>query len=827
MAKNESITILYVEDQDDVRLFLHKILSRHYTHVFLAKNGKEGLDFYRENKPDIIISDIKMPVMDGLSMSSRIKETDPNAKIILTTAHSDMEYFIQSIDIGINQYILKPIDREKLFNAIKICADQVLMEKEIEEKNKDLVKTNEKLVAQERELRENLQKTIALKELISKNEMNFRQLAENVQDAIWLTTPEKVLYVNKSFEKIFEIQTAELYDKPHVFLQFVHPDDKNQFLTELQKHEKLKSGSFSSEFRILLNNDVIRNLWYRDIFISGQNETEKEKRRVVVITDISWQKENEKLQKELVLSEKSLDIKRQFLTNISHEMRTPLNGIISMADILLGTSLDHNQSDYARIIKESGDSLLEIINDLLSISEIEQGKLIFVPGKIDVKKILNSSIFQQAKKKADGKGLFFRTHLPENFPDHFYSDKEKVNQVVKNLISNALKFTFTGGIDIFFEAIDLNKQQWEIIITVQDSGIGIKKENASKIFQLFSQQESSDSRTYDGLGLGLTVCKNLSEFLHGKISLDTCYTKGSRFVFSFPANKFPHNTKEANAENLEVKDKVPQINAKILYAEDKIVNQKVISIILENAGCIVDIAENGEKALEMSQQDQYDIILMDIQMPVMDGITSTQKIKKSLGDSTPPVIAVSANAINADAQFYLSKGLDDYITKPVSSTELYNRIIYWLEKSSSNNNKDSARTVENLKNEVFTDERNKSETENLPDLDIETLNTLKEQTQNDMQLVEDLYLTFVQEAEGLIGNMKNVLENQQNDKIREYTHALKGLSATVGAGKMYDITFRMDALHKKGVFEQTEDLFHDLTNAFENVKDQIQQMFNA
>ncbi len=824
MTKNDRITILYVEDQDDVRLFLHKILSRHYKYVFLAKNGKEGLEFYRENKPDIVISDIKMPVMDGLSMSSRIKETDPRAKIILTTAHSDMEYFIQSIDIGINQYILKPIDREKLFNAIKICADQVLMEKEIKEKNEDLVKTNQKLIAQERELRENLQKTIALKELISKNEMNFRQLAENVQDAIWLTTPEKVLYVNKSFEKIFEIQTAKLYENPQVFLQFVHPDDKNKFLPALEKHEKLKNGSFSFEFRILLPDSATRNLWYRDIFIAGQNEKEQEIRRVVVVTDISWQKENEKLQKELVLSEKLLDIKRQFLTNISHEMRTPLNGIISMADILLGTSLDDNQSDYARIIKESGDNLLEIINDLLSISEIEQGKMVFIPREIRIKELLHSNIFKQAGKKANDKNLFFRTHLPENFPDHFYSDEEKVNQVINNLISNALKFTFTGGIDIFFEAVDLNKQQWEIIIKVQDSGIGIKKENASKIFQLFSQQQSSDSRTYEGLGLGLTVCKNLSDFLHGKISLDTDYNTGSRFIFSFPAKKFPQNPKEINYENLQIKDKIPQINANILYAEDKIVNQKVISIILQNAGCKIDIAENGEKALSMSQQNQYDVILMDIQMPIMDGITATQKIKKSLGNNTPPIIAVSANAIHADAQYYLSRGLDDYITKPVSSTELYKRIIYWLKNSSSKVNV-LPDFPENSENTKFTETKNEKHIDKLPDLDLETLNTLKEQTHNDMQIVEELYLTFVQEAEGLISNIKSMLEKKQKDKIRENTHALKGLTSTVGASKMYDIAFRMDALHKKGIYEQTEELFSGLTSAFENFKNQIQIMF--
>lgn len=822
MTKNDKISILYVEDQDDVRLFLHKILSRHYAHVFLAQNGKEGWEMYKKLNPDIIISDIKMPVMDGLSMSGRIKEHNPNAQIILTTAHSDMEYFIQSIDIGINQYILKPIDREKLFNAIKICANQVLLEKEIERKKQDLINTNEKLKKQEIQLRDSLEKSNALKEIISKSESNFRQLAENVQDAIWLTENNKILYANSSFKDIFGLPTSKLYDDPKAFINLIDKTQRDNFIHELSQHKNDNKFSLSTEFRIKTPSGKKKYLWYRDIYIPAKDG--KEIRQVIAVTDISWQKENEKLQQNLLVSEKSLEIKRQFLSNISHEMRTPLNGILSMANILKDSELSNQQKDYTDTIRECGDNLLSIINDLLSFNEIEQGKLTYMPGRINTEKLIKSSTFRHLKERAAEKNLDFNILIKDDFPSCFISDKEKLLLIFRNLIMNAIKFTFNGGVEVVFDSKSINKKQWELEFTVRDTGIGIHKKNLDKIFEVFTQEDYSNSRSHEGLGLGLTVSKNIVEFLKGKLMLKSDYGKGSTFKFELPVEKSELGaTNTISSSEVNTLKNPPQLNLDILYAEDKIVNQKVIKIMLENAGCRVKIAQNGKEAVSLAKEQDFNVILMDIQMPEMDGITATQIIKKD-SENAPPIIGVSANAISADAQYYLSQGLDDFITKPVHTKELFNKIEFWIKNGFKKNNDQKNDHLIHESKKGNNSMENEENFDQIPDLDKETIDSLKEQTNNDAQIINDLYSTFLEESETLMQSIEKGLTDNDNQQLKDMTHALKGLTATVGAKKMYAITFKMDALHKKGIFNKSASLFSELSIANDKAIHEIKQL---
>jgi PAS domain S-box-containing protein len=534
MEKNESVTILYVEDQPDIRFFLSKILSRHYSKVILAEDGKQGLDSYLEHKPDIIISDIKMPVMDGLSMSSKIKEIDPNAKIILTTAHSDMDYFLQSIDIGINQYIIKPIDREKLYYAIETCVNQVMMERELKEKNQALIEKNNELIIREMELRDTLEKTIALKGLISKSEENFRVVAENIQDAFWLETDGKVIYVNNAIEKILCLKLDNIYNDSGSFIDLVVLSQREEFRKKFTRHSDAQTGSMQDEIKIRCNNGIEKVLLYRDVFI--QTDDSGINRRVIAFSDITRQKENEKLQHELIIADKSAKIKQQFLANISHEMRTPMNGIIAMAEILMKTTLDEKQSDYTRTIVNSAENLMEMINDLLDITELEQGKIVIKNQKVEARKTLGI-IPESIKPRALGKGLYLNYHFDRNFPQCIYTDRRRVNQVLKNLITNAIKFTEKGGINITFSSREIDDLNQEIKIEVADTGIGIERLNQEKMFDLFTQQDGSDTRSYEGLGIGLTLCRKIAGLMNGRIELESTPGKGSRFTFPFPPKK--------------------------------------------------------------------------------------------------------------------------------------------------------------------------------------------------------------------------------------------------------------------------------------------------
>lgn len=809
MEKNNSISILYVEDQDDVRLFLSKILSRHYETIFLAENGKQGLDLYLEHQPDIIISDIKMPVMDGLSMSSRIKEINPKARIILTTAHSDMEYFIQSIDIGLNQYILKPIDRQKLYAAINNCKDQVMLEREIETKNNKIAQSNKNLIRHERELRENLQKTIALKEIISRSEENFRKVAENIQDAFWLSDNTNIIFINKAFELLFEHPADQMYDNPSLYQNFILQQDKEKFLEAIEKHEESQSGSFSFEFRIKTTSGRIKNIWYRDVFIESSKTNEN--RRLSTLSDISWKIENEALKNELTVAENSAKIKQRLLANVSHEIRTPLNGIFAMAEIMSETNLDNQQLEYIETIKESADLLEEITDNLLDINDLSKDgiheKQIQITSSTFFQPILN-----KYQEKALEKGLTFHSVFSDSFPETFYSDPEKLKILLGHFFSNAIKFTSNGSIfaEFISESIDDTTQRLKLSVT--DTGTGIKKEYLDKMFTGFSQQENSDSRSYEGLGLGLTICNKIASILHGEINVESKDKKGSKFTFSLlvKTSDTTDNKNDHIPDKQPLKINAPTLNLSVLYVEDKEVNQKIVSLMLQNAQCKTDIAANGLEAIELVEKNQYDIILMDIQMPVMDGITATKELKKK-HPNLPPIIGVSANALKADARYYISQGLDDYISKPVVPAILYAKINQWVNKDGKSKPFEEQKPSDNKK--TLT-----THISAIDDLDTETIESLKEQTNNDTLILNDLFGTFIQEADQLIEKIDQSIEKNDNKSIREATHALKGLSATIGASKVYYVTAEMDKLHKKNLFTQTPALFKILKENYTSIK---------
>jgi PAS domain S-box-containing protein len=804
MDKNDTISILYVEDQDDVRLFLSKILSRHYSKVYLAENGKLGLEMYHQYKPDIIISDIKMPVMDGLSMSSRIKESDPKAKIILTTAHSDMEYFIQSIEIGINQYILKPIDREKLYAAINSCKEQVMLEREVKKQNDKLRKSNEMLTLHERDLRESLQKAIALKEIISKSEENFRYVAENIQDAFWLLNNKKVLFVNKAFEKLFELPSYHLFDNPNIFIEFIHDDDKELFKSNHSKHLQNKTGNFDAEFKIITSSGRVKDIWYRDIFVKSDKNSET--RRLCTLSDISWKIENERLLQGLSLAEKSAQIKQRILANVSHEMRTPLNGVMVMADFMANTKLTPEQADYLATIRKSGEDLLDITINMLDINELENSDIIY-KNEINTKEFL-LPIVETYRESAIKKQLSFISEFKPGFPETFISDSKRIEQLIRHFLLNAIKFTSTGEISIRFSYKEKNGSEGSIAIQVDDTGVGIKPDYLNKVFQLFSQQEESSSRQFEGLGLGLTICNRIATLLQGQIVVKSKLGKGTSFRFTFPVSRSEKAVKTSTIQNT-----VPELNLKILCVEDKEVNQKIISIMMENAGCSVDIAPNGLEALKMFEQKAYDIILMDIQMPVMDGITATQELRKK-HKKLPPIIGVSANALRADAQHYIAQGLDDYISKPVVPAILYSKIQQWM--GIKNNTNIKTETIE-------TSSPLSKEYDQLMDLDMQTLETLREQTHNDDKIIIDLYSTFIQESDVLLSKMSQSISDSNKPNLKDSTHALKGLSATIGALKVYHIASEMDKLHKQKIFEDSESLFDVLLMEYNKVKTLINE----
>jgi len=402
------------------------------------------------------------------------------------------------------------------------------------------------------------------------------------------------------------------------------------------------------------------------------DEAGKATHYIAIKEDITYRKQAEEAEKNLEIARQTIRFKQKFLANMSHEIRTPLTGVLGMIDILENTSLSDTQKDYLDTIKVSGENLREIINQVLDYSKIEAGKATIKPHIFEFKSLPENALFLY--KNNVKPGVKFQNIINQQIPAFIKADKSRLSQVLNNLVSNAVKFTSLGTITIQSSLIssDTDKGQVVIKIEVTDSGIGIPKDLQEKLFIPFSQIEDIDTRNHEGTGLGLSICRQLIEMMGGQSGLLSEEGKGSTFWFTFPAliGQAPEAIIQKILENTSNRP------MRILLAEDKVVNQKVISLMLTAMGHKVEIVSDGQQALEHFEPGKFDLILMDIQMPVMDGVTATQKLKEKY-DDMPPIVGLSANAFEGDREKYMEQGMDEYLTKPVKRDELKELFSKW------------------------------------------------------------------------------------------------------------------------------------------------------
>lgn len=394
------------------------------------------------------------------------------------------------------------------------------------------------------------------------------------------------------------------------------------------------------------------------------------------VRDISERKKNDELEQNIQVARKSAALKQQFLANMSHEIRTPMTGIMGMTSLLMRTNLSPAQQEYVRNIKISSENLLNIINDVLDLSKIEAGKMELKPNRISFGELVDEihEIFQH---QAQSKGILFTTSIDPLIPANIIVDDQRLKQVLNNLLSNAFKFTDEGEISVAFGVEYKREKELLLSCLVKDTGMGIGTENQRQIFEKFTQIDTSLIRPFEGTGLGLAICRELTQLMGGEISVSSELGKGSTFSFTFKA-QYDKSDNETSAA-AKVRD-FNDLKLNVLHVEDKLLNQKVVGFILFNAGCNVDFVKNGQEAIDIYQPGRYDIILMDIQMPVMDGISAYKELKRIHGSSLCPVIGLSANALEGDAQKYIAQGLDDYIVKPFPPSVLYDKLNKWAGK---------------------------------------------------------------------------------------------------------------------------------------------------
>ncbi|RKX47538.1 MAG: hypothetical protein DRP64_00745 [Verrucomicrobia bacterium] len=511
----------------------------------------------------------------------------------------------------------------------------------------------------------------------AESEERLRRFFENSPDAVFILDRTGAIVATNSRAcksvkmKKTDILSKTIYDFiPPAFHDKANDNMRMWFSGELKQCEGTSMASDGSIAPIEmtgtlleLNQQKVLQLHSRDITLRKEAEDKMHAAREMA------EDAREMAEHAQEIAENASLAKSEFLANMSHEIRTPLNGIVGMAQLLADTPLTGEQQNCTETIQQSTTGLLQIINHVLDISKIEAGQMDVRESVIDLREMC-TNIRHRFQPQTDHSGVHFSCNCQETVPLYIVGDEGLIEQVLVNLVGNAIKFTHQGSVTLNIECRKKGADGADLYFQVIDTGIGIPKDRQSTIFEKFIQVDGSAKRMYGGTGLGLAICRQLIDLMGGQIGLISSSGRGATFFFNLTLPQANHPPKAKNLGN-EPSGTVCRPGVKVLLVEDNRVNQKVAVAILRKAGCQVDTAENGQDAIQQIRKDSYDIVLMDCQMPVMDGFEATAQIRAMRGGiAKTPIIAITAHAMKDDRQKCLDGGMDDYLSKPVGRKEL-------------------------------------------------------------------------------------------------------------------------------------------------------------
>ncbi|MBW6478713.1 MAG: response regulator [Bacteroidales bacterium] len=629
----EKLRILFAEDLlTDFELAVNEIKNGGIEIEPIRVDTEE--DFRRALRafdPQIIISDYSMPVFDAEVALKISLEHNPYLPFIVLTGSINEETAVNCLKKGATDYVLKERIKRLPF-AVREAMARWEMQMQREQYHTKL-KESEYLLKQAQKIAN-----------IGSWEFDF--------------TTRLV----KASEQARQIYGVEPEIMPIDDMQAIPLKHYRPMLDNAMKEHIEQGKLYDVEFRIKRSNDG--EIRYIHSLAEYNPQTNK---LVGIITDITEKKINEQLKQEILLARESADFKRDFLAQMSHEIRTPLTAIEGIAELMQKTHLSDIQKDYMETLYFSLESLRNVTDEVLDFSKIEAGKIVINPVTFKPSEIAQKAekFFQSVCKKP----LKFCTEGFEELPELIHADKQRVMQIITNLLSNAVKYSGKGTVKLKARPEkNLGNGEMLIRIEVEDEGPGIHHELMKSLFKPFSQIHIPDEEMkMQGTGLGLSICKELSVLLGGEAGVESEPGKGSSFWFTFLAEIKDSQDASYEREELQVTENTHTL--KILLAEDKEINKKVISLMLQSIGHEVVTVSNGKEAFEICTQQKFDLVLMDVQMPVMDGIEATKLIKSKCPDP-PPVIGLSANALDEDRKKYTRAGMDDYISKPFKTNDI-------------------------------------------------------------------------------------------------------------------------------------------------------------
>ncbi|MCF2488800.1 response regulator [Dyadobacter sp. CY347] len=633
------------------------------------------------------------------------------------------------------------------------------------------------------------QKQILLQTEINEKERLVTQYLEAIPDGVMVINKEKeIVFLNGSGREILGF-------KPGNRITLEEELSQVTLLDPMRSHERftpdtlpvargLKGEKLASNKIDLIKNDKIYHLETNVQPVIGMDGEISS--AITVFRDITERANYEAtLEKARALAEKSVRVKDIFLSNVSHEIRTPLNAIIGFTNLLVGEVKVPKSIEYVEYIQYAGRNLLELINDILDFSKIEAGQVHLEKTTVSLKEVVDS-VSVIVNQKAVEKGISYQHKLADDLPEFVEADKLRLTQILLNVCGNAVKFTEKGSVTLHAAPIRevINGVQ-TVRITVTDTGVGIAKDKLNDVFNRFVQAAESTTRIFGGTGLGLSIVKSLVELFDGTLKLESELGKGTTFTMDFPFQimQAPAQTTE---KELVIDPKQSISSLKVLAAEDNTLNQKLLHAIFERLKIPLRIVNNGQEALDKLKEEDFDIVLMDIQMPVMDGYTAIKEIRKSIS-KTIPIITMTAHAMVGEKEECLSIGANSYISKPFKESELLNTIAYLGNRGNMNPN---ITTPQNT--EVNPQQRNDMADSLL------NLEYLAEITGGDMELRGELIQMFENDSKTQLQAIEESSASGDLERLRQSIHKFRSSLFSVGMLATANQYKELEAILKQG-----------------------------